>query len=57
MGIEAVNLYNAGNDAVYTLQTFLKMTVLESREPGKLGKILRKPGESRWTYTTIAYMR
>ncbi|KAK4903720.1 hypothetical protein LTR49_026700, partial [Elasticomyces elasticus] len=43
LGIESVNLHNAGNDAVYTLQAFLKMTMLESREPGKLKKVLSKP--------------
>ncbi|KAK1044664.1 hypothetical protein LTR74_018264 [Friedmanniomyces endolithicus] len=38
VGIKAVNLHNAGNDAVHT-----EMIALESREPEKLGKILSKP--------------
>jgi hypothetical protein len=38
--IEAVNLYNAGNDAVYTMQALVKMAALESDEPGRLAELL-----------------
>jgi hypothetical protein len=39
--IEAVNLHNAGNDAVYTMQALVKMAALESSEPGRLAELLR----------------
>jgi len=39
--IEAVNLHNAGNDAVYTMQALVKMAALESNEPGRLSELLR----------------
>lgn len=39
--IEAVNLHNAGNDAVYTMQALVEMAVLEANEPGCLTELLR----------------
>ena len=41
MQIEAVNLHNAGNDAVYTMQALVKMAALESNEPGRFSELLR----------------
>jgi hypothetical protein len=38
--IEAINLHNAGNDAVYTMQALVKMAALESNEPGRLAELL-----------------
>lgn len=40
--IEAVNLHNAGNDAVYTMQAFVKIAKLKSHEPGRLAEVIRK---------------
>ncbi|KAM0714656.1 hypothetical protein Q7P37_009954 [Cladosporium fusiforme] len=39
--IDAMNLHNAGNDAVYTLQAFVKMLCLKSKSPGRLAELLR----------------
>jgi hypothetical protein len=38
--IEAVNLHNAGNDAVYTMQALVKMAAPESNEPRRLAELL-----------------
>lgn len=39
--IEAVNLHNAGNDARYTMQAFVKIAALRSNEPGRLDEVIR----------------
>lgn len=47
--IDAVNLYNAGNDAVYTLQAFVTTLTLDAASPGQLDRDLlaidRRPQE------------
>jgi hypothetical protein len=41
LSIDAVNLHNAGNDAVYTMQAFVKIAALASDEPGRLAELIR----------------
>ncbi|KAK5678398.1 hypothetical protein LTR17_027648 [Elasticomyces elasticus] len=42
LGIHAVNLHNAGNDAAYTLQALMRMVIVELEQPGSVEKRLRQ---------------
>ncbi|KXL48139.1 hypothetical protein M433DRAFT_130585 [Acidomyces richmondensis BFW] len=45
LGIEPVNLHNAGNDAVYTLQALIAMALKDHSSPGSVIQDLRKDGK------------
>lgn len=47
LNIDAVNLHNGGNDAVYTLQAIVRMAVMDYEKPGSVFSAIQQAGSGK----------